>query len=318
MSNGANAICWGAAGGGGGSPATPTVAGIVLGCTTTYNTALGCNALASGTGTEYNTAIGAYALCSAASSSCYNTAIGAYALCSAAGGNYNTAVGVRALCSNDGEYNTAIGIDALCSNTSGSSNVASGAGALQSNNTGLSNAAFGTVSLFNNTSGSYNAALGSYALCNNTTGCGNVMVGGTNPAGVYAPVFNPTNQCNRVMVGSTATTNAYVQVAWTVTSDARDKTNVTALPVGLEFVNKLNPVSFQFKESREDETPHGSTHYGFLAQEILEAEGENPVIVDTEDPEKLKITNDYMNAVFAKALQELSAKVEALEAKLAE
>ena len=118
-------------------------------------------------------------------------------------------------------------------------------------------------------------------------------------------------------MGNVAATNAYIQVPWTVVSDARDKTNVTALPVGLDFVNKLNPVSFQFKESREVDTPHGPVLYGFLAQEVLEAEGENPVIVDTEDHEKLKVTNDYMNAVFVKAIQELSAKVEALEAKLA-
>jgi hypothetical protein len=49
---------------------------------------------------------------------------------------------------------------------------------------------------------------------------------------------------------------------------------------------------------------------------VLAAEGENPVIVDTEVPENLKITNDHFNAVLVKAIQELSAKVEALEAKL--
>jgi hypothetical protein len=117
-------------------------------------------------------------------------------------------------------------------------------------------------------------------------------------------------------MGSTAVTNAYIKVAWSVTSDARDKTNVTALPVGLDFVNQLNPVSFQFKESRECDTATGPVRYGFLAQEVLEAEGENPVIVDTEVPEHLKVTNDHFNAVLVKAIQELSAKVEALEAKL--
>jgi len=134
--------------------------------------------------------------------------------------------------------------------------------------------------------------------------------------GICSPVFNVTTLNDRIVMGSTAVTNAYVQVAWTITSDARDKTNVTALPVGLDFVNQLNPVSFQFKESRECDTATGPVRYGFLAQEVLEAEGEKPVIVDTEVPEKLKITNDHFNAVLVKAIQELSAKVEALEAKL--
>jgi hypothetical protein len=119
-------------------------------------------------------------------------------------------------------------------------------------------------------------------------------------------------------MGSNAVTNAYIQVAWTVVSDARDKTNVTALPVGLDFVNQLNPVSFQFKESRECDTATGPVRYGFLAQEVLEAEGENPVIVDTEVPEKLKITNDHMNAVLVKAIQELSEQNKALEARIAQ
>jgi len=134
--------------------------------------------------------------------------------------------------------------------------------------------------------------------------------------GICSPVFNVLTSNDRIVMGSTAVTNAYVQVAWTITSDARDKTNVTALPVGLDFVNQLNPVSLQFKESRECDTATGPVRYGFLAQEVLEAEGENPVIVDTEVPEKLKITNDHFNAVLVKAIQELSAKVEALEAKL--
>ena len=40
------------------------------------------------------------------------------------------------------------------------------------------------------------------------------------------------------------------------------------------------------------------------------------MIVDTEVPEHLKVTNDHFNAVLVKAIQELSAKVEALEEKL--
>ena len=78
-----------------------------------------------------------------------------------------------------------------------------------------------------------------------------------------------------------------------------------------------NPVSFQFKESRECDTATGPVRYGFLAQEVLAAEGENPVIVDTEVPDHLKVTNDHFNAVLVKAIQELSAKVDSLERKLA-
>jgi hypothetical protein len=166
--------------------------------------------------------------------------------------------------------------------------------------------------------GCNNIGIGHRSLFSATTGSGNIQLGGTTNAGSIAPVFCVTTENNRVVMGSTAVTNAYIQVAWTAVSDARDKTSITALPVGLEFVNKLNPVSYQFRENRESEIPNGPVRYGFLAQEVLEIEGENPVLVDTENPDHLKITSDYMNAVLVKAIQELNAKVTALEVKLAE
>ena len=329
-SNGAGAKpTWIAAGG---SAATPTVAGIIKGCTTATNSALGCNALLVNTGAS-NSAFGNNALC-ANTSGIYNTAMGESALFFNTTGSYNTAVGPFALgrtstglnntatghyamrCNQTGNDNTAAGYYSLRCNTNGCFNTAIGSLSLRRNTAGDSNTAIGNRALYLSTGGIGNTAIGSYALCNSTTGCANVMVGGTNSTGGYAPVFDPTTENDRVMIGSTATTNAYVQVAWTVTSDARDKTNVTALPVGLDFVNQLNPVSFQLKESRECDTATGPVRYGFLAQEVLAAEGENPVIVDTEVPDHLKVTNDHFNAVLVKAIQELSAKVEALEAKL--
>ena len=397
MSNGSNAICWGTAGG---SAATPTVAGIVLGCTTASRTALGCNALVANTSGALNTATGLNALFSNTSGG-GNTAIGADALCSNTIGCCNTAIGIQALLSNTdgcnntangngallsnttGCYNVANGSDALNFNTTGEGNVANGRQALYCNTTGCCNTAIGYRSLFCNTTGGCNVAVGLGALranttgfwttatgfcalasnttgnfsvadgacalfsnttgncnvavgflalrattgsanvavgassgCGITSGSGNIAFGGVTSGGSYSPVFSATTENDRIVMGSNAVTNAYVQVGWTVVSDARDKTNVTALPVGLDFVNQLNPVSFQFKESRECDTATGPVRYGFLAQEVLAAEGENPVIVDTEVPENLKITNDHFNAVLVKAIQELSAENKALRDRL--
>jgi hypothetical protein len=130
-------------------------------------------------------------------------------------------------------------------------------------------------------------------------------------------VFNVTTENNRLVMGHNTITNAYVQVAWTVTSDARDKTNIAAVPHGLAFVNQLNPVSFQFKTSREDDTPNGNKRYGFLAQDILALEGDDPVIIDNEVPEKLKYQGESLVPVLVKAVQELSAQVQALQAEIA-
>lgn len=116
-------------------------------------------------------------------------------------------------------------------------------------------------------------------------------------------------------MGSTAVTNAYIQVAWTVVSDARDKTNFGVIPHGLAFVNKLTPVSFQFKESRAVDVPHGPVRYGFRAQDILALEGASSVVIDAEDPEKLRFNESSLVPILVKAIQELTARVAALEAR---
>jgi hypothetical protein len=117
-------------------------------------------------------------------------------------------------------------------------------------------------------------------------------------------------------MGHTAVTNAYVKVAWTVTSDARDKTNFSSVPYGLDFVSKLEPISYQFKTSREDETPNGNVRYGFKAQDILELEGDNPVIIDNEDLESLKFNSDSLIPVLVNAIKELKAELDLLKSKV--
>ena len=117
-----------------------------------------------------------------------------------------------------------------------------------------------------------------------------------------------TTEENRVVIGNNNVTNAYIRVAWTVTSDARDKTNIAPIVHGLDFVKQLNPVSYQFRTSREDETPHGNKRYGFLAQDILALEGDDPVIIDNEQPDHLKYQGEALVPVLVKAIQELKAE----------
>jgi hypothetical protein len=144
-----------------------------------------------------------------------------------------------------------------------------------------------------------------------TTGAGNVVVGTLDSAGGNNPAFAITTQNNRISMGSTAVTNAYIQVAWTAVSDARDKTDFAPVPHGLEFVTQLQPTAYRYKPRREATVGHGPIRYGFKAQEVLALEGSNPVIVDAEDSEKLRFNDQSMIAVLVKALQELNAKFDA-------
>lgn len=63
--------------------------------------------------------------------------------------------------------------------------------------------------------------------------------------------------------------------------------------------------------------PEGKRRYGFSAQNVLAAEGDTPVIVSTEDPNKLQLTSDYMIPVLVNAVNELSQELDALKARLA-
>jgi hypothetical protein len=151
-----------------------------------------------------------------------------------------------------------------------------------------------------------------------TTGGGNVAIGGMTAAGAWAPIkaFVAADS-NLVAIGSTSVVSGYIQVAWTVVSDARDKTNISTVPHGLQFVNKLNPISYQFKKARDIDEPHGPVRYGFKAHEVLELEGENSVIASvTDNGNKLYMTTDYLVPVLVNAIQELTVVVDNLKAKI--
>jgi len=229
----------------------------------------------------------------------------------------NTAVGNEALKSNTtGGTNTAVGNEALKSNTSGAENTATGLYALRLNVIGNCNTANGRESLASNT-GDANTAIGhssGYAI---TSGAGNISIGGMTNTTAISPVFATGTENNRISMGSTAVTNAYIQVAWTIVSDARDKTNFAPVPHGLDFVNLLKPTAFQFKLDRESDEINGPVRYGFKAQDILALEGENSIIIDSENPDKLYYNGESLIPVLVNAIKELSAKNNALEVRLA-
>jgi hypothetical protein len=276
------------------------------------NIAVGDNALTDNTTGSNNIAIGDYLLFKNTTGST-NIAIGSRSMYENTSGGGNIAIGNNALIESvSGNSNIAIGSDALGYNDGGSNNIAIGNQALNSNNEGIYNTAIGEYALQVNES-NFNTAIGAFALQNLGTGNSNTAISPYSNSG-YTPVFNPTTHSNRFCMGSTSVTNAYIQVAWTVVSDARDKTDFAPIPHGLDFVNQLKPTAYRYKATREETEGHGPVRYGFKAQDVLELEGSNPVIVDAEDLEKLRFNDQSMIAVLVNAIQELSAKFEAYKA----
>jgi hypothetical protein len=321
--------------------------------TGTYNTCMGYRTAYFLTTGRYNTNIGSYAGWKATTAD-YNVGVGVYALRSNTTGDDNVAIGMNSLysgtaiarntavgkdalyvCNADdnvaiGYYsakyqtsaveNTCVGVKSLFRNNTGGGNVAVGFEAARGDMSitvvGTYNTAIGHKSLHNFVGGSHNVAIGHQAGVNVTSGSGNFIAGSVNSGGTYQPVLNITTESDRVVIGHTSTTNAYIQVAWTVNSDARDKMNFSPVPHGLDFINQLQPTAYQFKVDRGTEEPKGPVRYGFKAQDILAIEGDDPVIIDTEDADRLKMSSDHLLPILVKAIQELSAENASLNARL--
>ena len=100
-------------------------------------------------------------------------------------------------------------------------------------------------------------------------------------------------------------------------SDERDKTEIIDLPIGLDFINGLKPRKFKWA-TRDGNIKDGKYRAGFIAQELQTLVSSNSVdyldLVLNDNPNKLEAKEGHLLPVIIKAIQELSAKVTALEA----
>ncbi len=104
-------------------------------------------------------------------------------------------------------------------------------------------------------------------------------------------------------------------------SDERDKTSIADIPYGLDFINDMRPV--QFTWNRRDGSLGATPDIGFIAQDLYDVELDHSStsrtrLVKWDDPSKLEA--DYLRSypILVKAVQQLSAKCDALEARIAE
>ena len=64
--------------------------------------------------------------------------------------------------------------------------------------------------------------------------------------------------------------NIYATNSTISTSDIRAKENISPSTLGLDFINDLNPVSYKWIDKREGTDKPDQTHYGIIAQEVIE------------------------------------------------
>ena len=177
-----------------------------------------------------------------------------------------------------------------------------------------------------------------FTLTNNT---GNLIIGSNSGTGVGEGqiVFKSGNNNTRWSISSggdfkPASNNAFaigsssyrVSVIYANTalntSDKTLKNTITTSDLGLDFINKLKPVSYKWNQY-EGEIPDTRTHYGLIAQDVEE------VIISSgktlndfggvDKPEEgcMGIAYSQFVSPLIKAVQELSAEVETLKTKVA-
>jgi hypothetical protein len=127
------------------------------------------------------------------------------------------------------------------------------------------------------------------------------------PVGVtgnVAPTIDSTFDCG---TNSLRWLNVYTDNV-VGTSDIRKKKNVEPLNRGIEFINKLRPVSYQFKRGETD-----LIHYGFIAQDIEvinEEEKVNFAGLDNVNPDHLGLRYTEFIAPLTKAVQEQQQQID--------
>ena len=293
------------------------------------NTAVGREALTKVTTGAYNTALG-FESGKELTTGTFNVALGWSALKACTAGDQNVAVGSYSQLNSVGEYNTTVGEETMINSTSGDYNTAIGYKALEDMTS----------------SSDFNTAIGGFAGNDVASGAvRNVFVGYNTGTGDGA-------NDNQIVIGSDCTSvgggyitlgnnsggrvynHPYSNATWTRTSDERIKKDIqTNSDCGLDFINDLRTVTYKWKAPSEHpeefksydaditEASYTEKMYGFIAQEVKAAMDTHNItdfagwhtVVGNGDQQGISYEMFVMPLV--KAVQELSAKNDALEAQ---
>jgi len=328
--------------------------------------AVGYSALQDCTSGVGNVAIG-YQSLDALTDGDRNTAVGyqSFSALATSGNTGGTAVGYKAgYALTSGGYNTIMGRDSLATATTASSCVAIGDSAMANSPSGvnfssiiaigpsamtdtssLTNAANGAIAIGSGalnalTSGARNTAIGYAAGDTIQNGSSNTIVG-------YGCDTDTTGRSDCVIIGDRITLsiasdevveigNATNSMTYdlgggdiTVSSDVRIKKDIEDTKIGLEFINKIRPVTYRRRPTSEWPEEFGALDPsdesrdkvwdGLIAQEVKAVMDEMGVgFSGWQESANTKQILSYGKFVMPliKAVQELSQQVEELKAKI--
>jgi hypothetical protein len=133
------------------------------------------------------------------------------------------------------------------------------------------------------------------------TSGGEVYIAGTTDQGAYNLQVNGTG-----VWGAGAYVNG---------SDIRLKENISPIKTALEYVNKMNPISFKYKESYSKDQ---NIQPGFIAQELKELFKDEIWVngIVSEGTDYLNVAYQNIIPLLTKAIQEQQIQIENLKSKL--
>jgi hypothetical protein len=338
--------------------------------TGTTCTAVGYAALDANSTGSHNTGIGAYALV-ANTTGAANVALGKGAGAGITTGSRNLAIGYNTYDSSDTENdNIAIGYQAMDANTaggtknialgnyagdaltSGDENVLIGYDAGTRINTAVQNICIGNDAGAQITNGTGNIILGRSAGASDVnldSGDENILIGnfsdtnGANAQYQIALGYNVScNGNNSFVFGNEGTDSAIAFGATSISapSDVRLKEDIQDEKIGLDFINDLRPVTFQWKKAKDissemdlhdldsdERVMNGKYNHGFIAQEVKETIDKYSDIKDgfgmwseAGKDNRQRVGEGALMSIMVKAVQELStqnadllARIETLE-----
>lgn len=339
--------------------ANNTLVGISSGASLSgsYNTTLGKSALQNGASASYNTAIGESSLANLTSST-YNTAVGYQAGNQNVGGSNNTFLGTKAGYNLTGSSsgNVMIGYNSGPATPAGINNqlwIGNAPGIpLIYGDFSTSRVGIGTIAPSHqlhinhgtNAGVRLDASGNSFSMTTSSSGfkifdeiatldrlnisaSGNVGIGTTSPGfklqvnGTIAPAIDNTSDLG---AGSFRFMNVYAANGTVNTSDARLKNSIENSDLGLNFINRLRPVSYHWNDGADK-----VLHYGVIAQEtqaaLVETKRElghddrvdNVIVTHDEKSDRFGVRYTELISPLIKAVQELFTQFTSQKAELA-
>jgi len=232
-----------------------------------------------------------------------------------------------------GTRNVVMGHVAHGKATTASKNCVVGHNGAFENITGSANTVLGYGAMWDNTQGDNNTAVGASAG-NNTIGSNNTFLGvkAGRINGLQAEDYLKYNYTTCLGVGSFASGDNQVVLGRLLVDNVRggnyyncaDERDISIISedesemLGLDFISKLNPITYTYKNRDANLADDGPVHYGLIAQDVKSVLGSTDTAIVNISKDQQLLCYSELIAPMIKSIQDLNTKISGFETKISE